>query len=209
MVRTGARAAVLRDALHAAGLESAPPPERPRLADAPQPVQDEVMDVYRRLGGLLSEPTFRPGAWDLSFAGGLVVELDEELHFNRFRATTLAASWAVDLPWTADYRQFCAECEPECLSAGAWGRRWTNDSCARMFSGGEAGDLTGDGAPRWKQRALHDSLKDTVAVVPSGVRLARLSTHDVIDGAPLGAALEGLTAPSPDALRALVEARAA
>jgi len=46
-------------------------------------------------------PTFRPGGWDLPFRGPLLVELDEELHFNCYRATTLEASWEADLPWTA------------------------------------------------------------------------------------------------------------
>jgi hypothetical protein len=43
-------------------------------------------------------PPLRPGAWDLVFADGLVVELDEELHFNRYRAQSLQNEWATDLP---------------------------------------------------------------------------------------------------------------
>jgi uncharacterized integral membrane protein (TIGR00698 family) len=37
----------------------------------------ELLALYRRLGGLLEAPVLRPGAWDLTFEGGLVVELDE------------------------------------------------------------------------------------------------------------------------------------
>jgi hypothetical protein len=54
----------------------------------------ELHALYRRLGGLLATPTWRPGGWDLVFGGSLVVELDEELHFNRYRALTLNSSWA-------------------------------------------------------------------------------------------------------------------
>jgi hypothetical protein len=43
-----------------------------------------------------------------------------------------------------------------------------------MFSGGAAGDLDGEGAPRWKQRALYDAIKDT-APAALGVALARVS----------------------------------
>ena len=39
-----------------------------------------------------SSPRFRPGRWDLVFEEDLVVELDEELHFNRYRASTLTTS---------------------------------------------------------------------------------------------------------------------
>ncbi len=137
------------------------------------------------------------------------MELDEELHFNRYRATTLEASWEADLPWTADYRRHCADHEPGCLEAGAWGKRWVNDSTAPMFCGGLPGHLDGDGAPRWKQRALYDAVKDAVASVPGGPRLVRLAVHDEIGGVSLGAALEGRGGVAPGDLRAVVEERTA
>ncbi len=156
MVRTGARASVLLDALAAAGFQAlakdAVPP-RPCLADLPPATRAELFDLYRTFGGMQDSPTFPPGSWNLPFRGPLLVELDEELHFNRYRATTLEASWEADLPWTADYRRHCADHEPGCLEAGAWGKRWVNDSTAPMFCGGLPGHLDGDGAPRWKQRA--------------------------------------------------------
>lgn len=194
MVRTGARAAVLLDALAASGLEALAKdavPRRPCLADLPAATRAELLDLYLTLGGIQDAPTFRPGNWDLPFRGPLLVELDEELHFNRYRATTLEASWEADLPWTADYRRHCADHEPGCLDAGAWGRRWINDSTARTFCGGPPGHLEGDGAPRWKQRAPYDSLKDTLPLV-GGVRLARVATHDSVNGVLLGAMLDGL-----------------
>ena len=125
---------------------------------------------------------FRPGGWDPPFAGGLLLELDEELHFNRYRAATLHAWWEGALPWHSDYAQHCIAHEDACLSAGAWGKLWTNDSTARMFSGGLASDLDRDGAPRWKQPALYDALKDTAPLLPAGIRLARVATHNRVDG---------------------------
>ena len=174
---------------------------------SPGPVAAEVLDLYRSLGGKADTPTLCPGGWDLAFAGGLVVELDEELHFNRYRAVTLAASWESGLPWAADYQVHCAKHEPACLAAGVWGKRWTNASAAAMFLGGAPGDLDGGGAPRWKQRALYDALKDTVTLLASGVRLARVATHDQLNGVTLGTVLDGLAPIDAGAVRSLVDAR--
>ena len=61
-------------------------------------VRDHIKELYRRLGGPLDSPTLRPGGWDLAFSGELVVELDEELHFNqyrRLRSTVTVASRVV------------------------------------------------------------------------------------------------------------------
>lgn len=132
MVRTGARAAALRKTLLVAGLKTSPPPGRPLLSALLDAHSDEVLSLYRRLGGTEDAPSLRPGAWDLSFNGSLVVELGEELHFNRYRAMTLGASWSADRPWTSDYLTFCEAHEDECTSARSWGKRWSNPSCERI-----------------------------------------------------------------------------
>lgn len=209
MVRTGARAARLLDGLEETGLEAArqPAPARPSIDELPASTATELLAVYYALGGLETTPTFRPGAWDLPFAGDLVVELDEELHFNRYRATTLMASWETELPWAKPYAVYCDDFEGDCVSAGCWGKRWTNPSTGRMFSGGPVGDLHGDGAPRWKQRALYDAIKDTAPLVGRGIRLARVTTHDIIDGISLGAMLDGLAPMNLAGIRALVDER--
>jgi hypothetical protein len=212
VIRTGKRTEVLADALTASGLkrlskDSVPMP--PRASNLPNEIADEALSLYRNLGGTQAQPNLRPGPWDLVFDGLLVVEFDEELHFNRYRAQTLTASWERSLPWTVDYRRHCVDCEAECLAAGAWGRRWTNDSAGRMFSGGKPGELDGEGAPRWKQRALYDALKDTVAVWGRGVRLARVATYDRVGGLLLGAMLDGVSPLDVSAIRELVETRAA
>ena len=192
MVRTGGRAAVLQQLLIDTGLRSALSPPRPQISDLPEMIRSELVSLYRALGGTEAPPTLRPGPWDLSFDDGLVVELDEELHFNRYRQTTLDSSWSNDLPWTAGYRSLCRLHEAECRSAGSWGKRWTNTSCEQMFGPpGAAGDLNGAGAPRWKQRALYDALKDLGPTAVDGLRLCRLSVYDRVQGSTLGAVLEG------------------
>jgi hypothetical protein len=211
MVRTGKRSEVLADALAASGLKRLPKdlaPSRPRIDDLPEHGAEEVLALYRSLGGSQAKPDLRPGPWDLVFDGPLVVELDEELHFNRYRAQTLTASWERSLPWTVDHRSHCVDAEAACLAAGAWGKRWTNDSAGRMFSGGRAGELDGEGAPRWKQRALYDAIKDTLPVWGRGVRLARVATYDGVGGVLVGAMLDGVSPIDVSGIRELVETRA-
>jgi hypothetical protein len=207
---TGKRAAALAKALQVTGLTPVAPaaaPPRPSPPDLPDAVRTELLGLYRQLGGTAPTPLLRPGSWDLAFTDGLVVELDEELHFNRYRAATLAASWEVGLPWTKTYLSHCAQHEHECWDAGRWGSRWTNPSAAKAFTGGPAGQLDDGGAPRWKQRAIYDALKDTVKLVEAEVRLARVATHDTIDGTQLGDMLAGKQPTDPAAIRQLVDSR--
>ena len=137
-------------------------------------------------------PPVRPGAWDLAFDDGLVVELDEELHFNRYRARTLQTPWAADLPWHDTYLVHCRDRETECLAAGKWGKRWTNPSCESMFGPPDApGTLDGTGSPRWKQRALYDAVKDIAALQSTTLRLCRLSVWDRIGDTDLAETLAG------------------
>ncbi len=88
----------------------------------------DVLALYRSLGGRLDRPALRPGAWDRALVGGDVVELDEELHFNRYRARTLEWSWSRGLPWRDAHLAMCRAHESKCVSAGSWGKRWTNPS---------------------------------------------------------------------------------
>ncbi|HVX34092.1 MAG TPA: hypothetical protein VHA80_13215 [Solirubrobacterales bacterium] len=178
----------------------------PSLETIPSHQLEVLGDLYRALGGIEDQPVFRPGAWDLSFADGLVIELDEELHFNRYRALTLDSPWSSGLPWTDVYRALCRDREADCLQAGRWGRRWTSSSTARMFKGGDPGDLT-LGAPRWKQRALYDSIKDLVTATNPAVRLARISVFDSVNGMPLEQVLSMPPGESSRALLSLVESR--
>jgi hypothetical protein len=80
VARTGKRAAVLRRILTEAGL-------RPLAGQLARPDgakhRNELLRLYRTLGGLIRAPTWRAGGWDILFEGPLVLELDEQLHFNR------------------------------------------------------------------------------------------------------------------------------
>jgi hypothetical protein len=204
MVRTGRRASALASLLEAGGLTADPVKRRPpRLEDLAPSIAREVLSLYKDLGGALNHPVLRPGAWDLSM-GGVLIELDEELHFNRYRKMTLDRSWAASLPWTRSYVEACDTGEAKCLRAATWGRRWSNQSSAHMFgAGAPPGQLTDGGAPRWKQRALYDAVKDA-AVYERDLRVARLSVYDEVSGSSLGRALEGRHSVDIEELRQLL-----
>jgi hypothetical protein len=211
MVRTGKRATALAGLLESAGLRAWEVPRpAPRIEDLDPILARSILDTYRALGGRLEHPSLRPGAWDLNVSG-LVVELDEELHFNRYREMTLRHEWARALPWTAFYLELCETREAECLKAGTWGSRWTNDSSSRMFdSGAQAGDLSsGAGAPRWKQRALYDVMKDAWAAHEENIGVARLSVYDNVSGYLLGDVLEGRATLNSSDLLGLLASRTA
>lgn len=190
--------------LTGSGWSQVPPPPLLRLADFPDTQRDRVRGIYHLLDG---DPTqfdrIRPGGWDLAFetpGGPLFVELDEEQHFNRYRAQTLTATADLDLPWAADYLAFCEQHEQRLLPGWGTGKRWTNTSAARFFGDPSApGDFTGVGAPRWRQRAFYDSVKDIL----TKRHLARISVYDTLEtGGTVEVLLRG---PDPVATAGLHE----
>lgn len=105
--------------------------------------------------------------------------MDEEQHFNRYRAATLDATADLDLPWARAYQAYSRDHEARLLPGWGTGKRWTNPSAARFFgTPSTPGDFTGVGAPRWRQRAFYDSIKDTLI----NRRLARISVYDTLHG---------------------------
>jgi hypothetical protein len=112
---------------------------------------DALVLLYRQLGGIQKDPTLRSGSWDLTVAdidgSVIVIELDEELHFNRYREQTLGGPWYDNIAWSPEYSALCKQHERRCLQAGTWGKRWTTPSCERLFGqGGPAGHV-GSSAP--------------------------------------------------------------
>lgn len=163
------------------------------------PFRDEVQDVYRQLGGII-KPAFplNLGRWDLEFAG-IAIELDECLHFNRYRAVTLASSAYRQLSGfpLSNYRRYCSHYEDECLRGGGYGGKWSNPSCVAQFGAASPPkDLTQNGSPRWRQRAFYDFVRDLSPLI-IGVNVIRVAVWDTIveDGYSRTVA-EVLTAPS-------------
>lgn len=197
----------LATALDEIGYRRGSGPTAPQSPGLPEPAQAWALAAYRELGGVQRDPSLRPGGWDIPTNDGLIVELDEEQHFNRYRSAVLNLAWAEDLPWKDDYLRYCADFEGAALRSHSGGGFWQSDgSVAQFGSAGTRGDLAGEGSPRWKQRALYDAMRDAVAAAGL-VRLARVSVYDTLDGVQLGAVLRGHAPLDLSALAELIAQR--
>lgn len=187
--------AILRAGGHEVSTSSIPA-SAPRLADLSNAAQREALRVYRALGGKQPAPQLRPGSWDV-LVDGVLVEFDEQLHFNRYRAFTLKSPLYEKLsrvPLEA-YRGFCQDYEAICLKHGASQGRWMNPSTEGHFGPSAVrGDLSGNGSSRWKQRALYDFMKD---VAPQQLPTARVAIWDRVPGAG-ELTVEAATNDAPD-----------
>jgi hypothetical protein len=198
-----------------AGYDVVPKTDCNRIALAstsglPESVRAEVVDLHRALGGMAGYSDFTSGKWDFATAEGLIIEFDEQLHFNRYREFTDRLTWSRRIPWSTAYLYYSSAHEDQCLKSGSYGKKWTSRPTENMFGqAAPAGDLEGSGSPRWKQRALYDAVKDAYALHEVGISLARISLHDEIGGLGVHQALKprgsGL---DPVALRDFLAARA-
>jgi hypothetical protein len=132
--------------LQDAGLASRLAKRGPRLSELPAAERSAIKSLYRWLGGVLDEPELRPSGWDLAY-DGILVELDEEMHFNRYRAVTLGVDALARAPWAAAYEDFCRAHERR---SGTGGRRWSSPSAEQMFGAAAPHWMfEGGSAPRW------------------------------------------------------------
>lgn len=153
----------------------------------------EIYHIYKKLGGILDTFPMRVGHWDvfldrsiaeknLGFGREAMIELDEEQHFNQYRLVTLEASFyskLIAFP-IDDYRLYRELHEDDALRRGSHGGYWTNKAAERQFGqAGVNGILIGNGAPRWKQRAFYDMLKDLASLIID-IPLARISVWDYV-----------------------------
>lgn len=173
----------------------------------PAAAVDMLMVIFRELGGVPANPALAPSGWDLQ-ADDVLIEFDEALHFNRYRALTLAAPWSPGLPWAEAYGHLSVSMEAMCLRDGGYGGKWANAYSDRMFGGSDKPGVLGAlGSSRWKQRAVYDALKDAHALHSTGVSLARVSIHDEIGGMNVNKATDNGILLEPAALRSFIEAR--
>ena len=168
----------LRSALEGVDQKSALPVFEDFFTSSSYP---ELLEFYKSLGGLLSDiPVgIKSNHIDL-FINGNILELDEENHFNRYRFKSLEMPIysTSNILNKENYAHFCAQYEGK---ARNYGKFWTNTSCEKMFGKPSLnGDLSGNGSPRWKQRAFYDTLKDHFSLV-SDIKVKRISIYDSIE----------------------------
>jgi hypothetical protein len=141
----------------------------------------EVFRVYKSLGGILDQAPLRYGDFDF-IVDGKIIELDEEAHFNRYRELTLTSKIYQGEHYfdVSKYTKHCKMYEAACLKGRSFGGYWTNDSTEKQFGVANSnGDLTGNGSPRWKQRAFYDFLKDFIPILFK-TPVIRLSIYDLL-----------------------------
>lgn len=180
----------------------------PRVEDvAESSLTGEIDRVYRLLGGVLTAIPLNLHSWDLEF-DGMAVELDEDLHFNRYRGITLSSVSYLRLPCfpLSTYRQYCSEHEQDCLDAGTFGRRWSTLRSIDQFGPASTpGNLSGGGSPRWKQRAFYDFVNDLSPLLVD-VTVVRLAVWDkVVEHGENRTIGEVLISPSDVSSAALVD----
>lgn len=190
--------------------ERRPRPSRSDIESAG--LGEEVEAVFQNLSATGAAWPARPGAWDLVI-DDVAVELDEQLHFNRYRDLTLNSPIYARLGSfpIEEYRSYCQDHEARCLAAGGYGGKWSNASSQKQFGVSNLpGDLTGGGAARWKQRAFYDFVKD-LAPLAIGMPVARLSIWDTVvcDGRAItvGDLLSKPTTGAGSALQHLIDLR--
>jgi len=139
----------------------------------------EIMDTYKVLGGIQEDYPVNMGKWDIS-TKNFNLELDEQLHFNRYRNSTLTSKLYKQLKGvdTDTYIAYCKNYEQKCINAGAYGKKWTTNGSEVQFGiSNKPGNLEGNGSARWKQRAFYDYLKDISYLVTNKLTI-RISIYD-------------------------------
>jgi len=155
-------------------------PPKPTISDIRKAgFYEEALTVYKRLGGIMGEFPCNVGKYDF-VTGDFICELDEEAHFNRYRSVTLESPIYLKNKYldSESYRHYCQQYEAFAIQHRSGGGFWTNASTEKQFGKANTNrDLTGNGSPRWKQRAFYDFLKDLVPFL-FGIPLVRVSIYD-------------------------------
>jgi hypothetical protein len=152
---------------------------KPQLADYKDSCfYNQLYSIYTKFGGIQNEVPFNIGSYDC-IVNGTIVELDEENHFNRYRAITLEADIYNDDSTLkkGKYLNYCKVYESKCGKGGGF---WSNDSSDRWFGKSNSpGNLVNPGSSRWKQRAFYDLLKDHIPYI-LGIPVKRISIYETI-----------------------------
>ncbi len=115
---------------------------------------------------------------------GILIQFDDELHFNRYRKLTLESDFYKEYKGfnTMSYKTYCRNSEKECIKAGLSRDIWENMESKSIFGPSEEpGDLSleRNGSSGWKLRAWRDFLQDLSGEI-LGFKVLRISVYDKI-----------------------------
>ncbi len=144
------------------------------------PFTEKVMlGTYASLGGKEAFPDITFQVPFMEF-GRFCVLLDEQIHFNRYRAKTLRSSFYENLKSfpLMKYKSYSRKYESECIKSGTANPAWTNRVAEFHFGASQSsGDLGLRGSAGWKLTAFKDFTIDMVARQRK-IRLIRISVWD-------------------------------
>jgi hypothetical protein len=185
-----------------------PPPSRfvSRVLNCPE-LRSHVTTTYSALGGCGDCASSDPRGWDIE-TPDFVVEFDEQQHFNRYRDVTLSSGIYAELPAfpLREYRGYCVTRERECIRKACGGKYWTSSGAESHFGPADPPrTFASRGAPRWKQRALYDMIRDVIPFI-AGIAVVRIAVWDALDvhGRKM-TVREALATSDPAAGRKIVE----
>ncbi|MEH0153817.1 hypothetical protein V6R21_06695 [Limibacter armeniacum] len=168
---------------------------------------EDVTYIYESLGGKGDLSRLKAPDWHIELDGNIVLQLDEQLHFNRFRNLTLrSAIYREDQGFSVQkFRTYSRKKEDECLKTGTQAKYWTTPFAEKHFGeGARQGDLKGGGAPAWKLLAFLDYWQDLTAALKP-VKVIRISIWDeLMLGGKLVSINDILTNPAEKEAEALV-----
>lgn len=115
---------------------------------------------------------------------GLLIQFDDELHFNRYRKLSLESDFYKEHKGfnLMSYKTYCRNNEKECIKAGLSKGEWENPESQNIFGNSEEpGDLSleRNGSSGWKLRAWRDFLQDVSGDI-LGFKVLRISVYDKI-----------------------------
>lgn len=96
---------------------------------------NQIKKIYKELGGCSDKIPLRIGNFDIKIQNNKYLELDEQLHFNRYRLITLNSKLYVNCTFfNIDfYKNLCKVHEMDCLKSGGYGGKWKNDSTEKLL----------------------------------------------------------------------------
>lgn len=141
-----------------------------------------LQEIFEDLGGSVQLPLLEKLKFDFKIKRNLIV-WDDELHFNRYRLTTLRSELYSDFnfQFTEGVKRVCRTFEKECLKAGMQERIWNGSPFAKACFGkaSEPSDFTQNGSPGWKLAAYNDAQMDLQSRI-HGYKIFRLYPYETI-----------------------------
>lgn len=141
-----------------------------------------LKEIFGELGGVGSFPLLEKLKFDFKIGRHLIL-WDDELHFNRYRLSTLKSEMYSEwtFPFSESHKRLSRTFEKECLKAGLQQRIWVGPPVAKTVFGQaeETGDFSGNGSSGWKLLAYNDAQYDLQTRL-HGYKLIRLSPYETI-----------------------------